>query len=334
MKKLGLITAVLMVVAAPALATVNITCTADGNMVTVSYAVVSEPNKVRAFGLDIMVDSPAKINDVNNLNPKYWVYPGSIVIVNGEVNDVGTPVANPYDPCTLPGQTQPGLNSGGITIEMGSLYYPTGDNSPNAPGTSGTLLRFKVCHVFEGCKVTIRENVIRGGVVLTNPALDPVVNSPGYTFVLLPQVPVLSGTVTLQNLTAGKEVGKTVTVQIYNGATLVETLSPVLAAGGTYTATCVTTTPGTYDIKFKASHWLRKKLAGVVLVAGSNALATPSLLNGDINGSNVIDVTDFGLLRTNFLKTGVGLAGDLNEDNVVDVTDFGILRTNFLKAGD
>jgi hypothetical protein len=164
--------------------------------------------------------------------------------------------------------------------------------------------------------------------------LDPVVNSPGYTFVLLPQVPVLGGTVTLQNLTAGKEVGKTVTIEIYNGATLVETLSPVLAAGGTYTATCVTTTPGTYDIKFKASHWLRKKLAGVVLVAGSNALATPSLLNGDVNGSNVIDVTDFGLLRTNFLKTGVGLAGDLNEDNVVDVTDFGILRTNFLKAGD
>jgi hypothetical protein len=164
--------------------------------------------------------------------------------------------------------------------------------------------------------------------------LDPVVNSPGYTFVLLPQVPVLGGTVTLQNLTAGKEVGKTVTVQIYNGATLVETLSPVLAAGGTYTATCVTTTPGTYDIKFKASHWLRKKLAGVVLVAGSNTLATPSLLNGDCNGDNLVNSTDLGQLRVNYLKSGVGLTGDLNEDGNVNSTDLGILRVNYLKSGD
>ena len=188
MKKLGLVVAVLMVVAAPALATVNITCTADGNIVTVNYAVASEPNKVRAFALDITVDSPAWINDVNNLNAKYWVYPGSIVIVNGDVNDYGSPVASPTFPGTLGG-----LDTNGVTIEMGSLYSPTGDSSPNAPPLTGTLLKFKVCHVFNGCKVYIKENAVRGGVVLTNPALDPVVSvaSPAYTFVTLqpPQSP-------------------------------------------------------------------------------------------------------------------------------------------------
>ncbi len=88
MKKLCLVVAVLMVVAAPALATVNITCTqAPGTrMVTVNYAVMSEPNKVRAFALDITVNNAAKIIEVNDLNPNYWVYPGSIVIVNGAGN--------------------------------------------------------------------------------------------------------------------------------------------------------------------------------------------------------------------------------------------------------
>jgi hypothetical protein len=177
--------AVLMV-ATPSWAVVTITCTpgtgADCNLVTVSWAVSSEPNKVRAFALDITVDSGAKIVSVSDPNAKYNIYPGSIVINTTTnpptVTDYGTPVANPYDPCTLPGQTQPGLNSSGITIEMGSLYYPTGDNSPNAPLLSGKLLKFRVS---KDCTVTVAENAIRGGVVLTNPNLDPAVTLTGCT---------------------------------------------------------------------------------------------------------------------------------------------------------
>jgi len=173
MKKLGLIGAVLLVVAAPALATVTITCTQVPNtrMVDVSYAVSGDPNKVRGFALDVTVNNGAKIIDVNNLNVNYWVYPGSIVIVNGEVNDVGSPVADPCFPGTLGG-----LDTNGISIEMGSLYYPTGDNSANAPPLTGNLLRFKVD---KDCCVTFAENTVRGGVVLTDPALNPVVVAPG-----------------------------------------------------------------------------------------------------------------------------------------------------------
>jgi hypothetical protein len=176
MKKLCLVVAALLVVAAPALADVTLTCTqAPGTMkVTVNYA-VTDPNKVRAFALDITVDNGAKIIEVNDLNANYWVYPGSIVIINGEVNDVGTPVANPYDPCTLPGQTQLGLNSSGVTIEMGSLYSPPRDGDQNAPPWNGTLLTFKVD---KDCCVTFAENTVRGGVVLTTVA-HPTVIAPG-----------------------------------------------------------------------------------------------------------------------------------------------------------
>jgi hypothetical protein len=174
MKKICLVAAILML-ATTAEAVVNITCTpgtgADCNQVTVSYAVSGEPNKISGLGLDITVDSGAKIVSVSNLNAKYNIYPGSIVITGGLITDYGTPVADPNFPGTLGG-----LGTGGITIEMGALYYPTGDNSPNAPPFSGDLLKFRVD---KNCTVTVAENAIRGGVVLTNPNLNPTVNATG-----------------------------------------------------------------------------------------------------------------------------------------------------------
>ncbi len=174
MKKICLVAAILML-ATTAEAVVNITCTpgtgADGNQVTVSYAVSGEPNKISGLGLDITVDSGAKIVSVSNLNAKYNIYPGSIVITGGLITDYGTPVADPNFPGTLGG-----LGTGGITIEMGALYYPTGDNSPNAPPLTGDLLKFRVD---KSCTVTVAENAIRGGVVLTNPNLNPTVTPTG-----------------------------------------------------------------------------------------------------------------------------------------------------------
>jgi hypothetical protein len=63
---------------------------------------------------------------------------------------------------------------------MGALYYPTGDNSPNAPPLSGDLLKFRVD---KDCTVTVAENATRGGIVLTNPSVTPTVTLTGCTVV-------------------------------------------------------------------------------------------------------------------------------------------------------
>ena len=185
--------------------------------------------------------------------------------------------------------------------------------------------------------------IVAGNIISTNPAANA---QPGcgaaVAYVVstgpCPSFPVLNGDVNMQNLNAGMAAGKTVTIQIYNGATLVETLTPTMTAGtagnGHYSATCTVTTPGTYTIKYKVSHWLRKQLTGVVLAAGSNSLATPSLINGDINGDNQVSATDLNTLKANYGKVGAGLAGDLNEDNQVSATDLNILKANFGKVGD
>lgn len=162
---------VLFALATPTLARVNVYCTTDCNSVTVNY--VFDGNNVRAFALDIQVDSDANIIDVNegSLNADYWVYPGSIVIVSGSIDSNGTPVA---DPCDAPGGTQAGVNTPGMTVEMGSLY--TGVGAGNEPSVSGTLLHFMVDR---DCNVTISENTVRGGIVMEDPDEDADPNITG-----------------------------------------------------------------------------------------------------------------------------------------------------------
>jgi hypothetical protein len=177
MKKRIILVLTVLMLAAPAWAEVLITCAVDVNEVTVSYDARSEPNLVRGFALDITADSGATITDfeVDSFFDVYYpIYPGSIIIIGNDVNDYGSPIC---DPCVYPG-TLPGLGSGGVTVEFGSLYSPPGDSSPNAPDPCGVMFKFWV----DGdCDVTIAENTVRGGVVLTDPSVDPDVNSPGAT---------------------------------------------------------------------------------------------------------------------------------------------------------
>jgi hypothetical protein len=83
-----------MLAASPSAAIVVLNCADLGNgVVELSYDSTQEASRVRAFGLDIRV-SAGIITSIGNLNPDYYIYPGSIIIDEyGEVVDWGTPVA-------------------------------------------------------------------------------------------------------------------------------------------------------------------------------------------------------------------------------------------------
>ncbi|MCK4913457.1 MAG: hypothetical protein KAS69_02530 [Planctomycetes bacterium] len=172
MKKSIIFVLAMCLFAAPAMAAVDITCSDDGSgVVTVSWDKNAEPNMVRAFALDITVDNGATITAVNDVNVDYGIYPGSIVIVGGAVTEDGSPVADVNDGPA--GTTLPGLDSNGVTVEMGSLYVGDG----NKPDASGDLFTFTV----DGdCNVTIVENVVRGGVVLEDAEVAVDINAPVY----------------------------------------------------------------------------------------------------------------------------------------------------------
>jgi hypothetical protein len=177
MKKLSLVLAVLLS-SAPVWAKVYITVEPNGKTATIKYATDGE--KVRAFALDITVDKGV-IVDINDFiqgestkeKPGYGIFPANFaryITVNPDTGEVAkwdvenyTPVADPCDPGALP---QSGLGTYGITVEMGALYYPTDDASPNAPLNQGKLFKLTLS---EQANLTIKLNQTRGGIVLTNP---------------------------------------------------------------------------------------------------------------------------------------------------------------------
>lgn len=178
MKKIVFVLVVLLF-AAPVLAEVVITAAqvGDTNQVTISYEVTApDVNLPRAFGLDITVSDgniiacvPAMVGECNDFLQGYGIFPGTIQIdAGGNVTDYGNPVSD-----VLPALD--GLDSNGITIELGSLYV--GSNWPDASGLLCTIT------VTADCNVTIEGNAARCGdgsealgVVMENPDEIPLVN--------------------------------------------------------------------------------------------------------------------------------------------------------------
>jgi len=178
MRKISVLLVVLAM-AIPAVATVTVSVQdLKGLTGAINYATTGE--KVRAFGIDVTVDSGAVITAVAGYvkgesvapsNLGYGIFPANFaryitvnattgVVASWDVNTY-TPVAGPNDVGALKG-----IGTNGITLEMGALYYPANDTSPNAPPTTGTLCKITVD---KACTATITLNAARGGVVLTDP---------------------------------------------------------------------------------------------------------------------------------------------------------------------
>ncbi len=196
---------VLVMLAAPAWATVTITTTdLGGGVVAIDYS-SNETELVRAFALDITVDegfidsiSDFSVGDDNN---GYGIFPGNFsryIVVDpttGQVSDWSaggyTPVADGNDPGALGG-----LGTNGITIEMGSLY------DTQAPPAQGRLCTI-TCS--EACQLTVTTNATRGNVVLED-ASEAIVDLTGATNVQIGAAALQSytGSQTDQWVTVGK----------------------------------------------------------------------------------------------------------------------------------
>ncbi len=126
---------------------------------------------VRAFALDVTVDRGeiTGISDFFRGESKlgatgYGIFPASFRdYLSAEGTNIDwngtnyTPLADVSDALS---DTLPGLNSNGVTLELGALWDPT---VPGAiPGPSGTLCALNLS---EPATVTVRPNLSRGGIV-------------------------------------------------------------------------------------------------------------------------------------------------------------------------
>ena len=161
---------VALLLATPALASVKIIATDEGGgWVDISYEV--DGNKVRAFALDISVDS-GTFDDVCDYHEGesssddgrgYGIFMGTIEIDanTGEVTGWGNPVA----PNDAPGADNTGLGTDTLILGMGSLYSG-GQGSENAPNDSGSLCKVHVNSNPNDVNLCVTiEAATRGGVV-------------------------------------------------------------------------------------------------------------------------------------------------------------------------
>lgn len=156
----------MLLLVAPAMAAVTVTCVDDGTgngVAEVYYDARGEVELIRAFGLDLVADT-ANIVSVTSVNSDYYIYPGTIVITDGNVTAWGTPVAPANDP-----GAGTGLGTGNATVEMGSLYA-AGDGNLT-PDPCGLLCKVTVS---ADCNLTISTNITRGGVVMEDTATPSV----------------------------------------------------------------------------------------------------------------------------------------------------------------
>jgi len=159
MKKMILVAMLLLV--APAMAAVSLSCSVDANVGTlsISYDASAEAELVRAFALDIEISGGTTIESVVSANADYYIYPGTIIIdANGDVNNPGSPVAPANDPGALGA-----LGGSAITIEMGSLYAEGDANL--TPLNADGLIVLELGNLANGT-VEVSTNETRARIVL------------------------------------------------------------------------------------------------------------------------------------------------------------------------
>jgi hypothetical protein len=219
MKKALLVVAMLLA-ASQVMADVTITAVnegtftlPDGNKAATFRVDYTGTTNVRAFALDVNVDSGCnfwnirnfKVGENNGTNNGYGIFPGRFrQFINpanpawGDAN--GNSNYNPTPPWADPGTTNTGIGFGVMIVEMGYL----GATDANKPPMSGTLFRADInAYQFAGtAHLTISADTMRGGVVDkdTNATTTATVTYVGTNFVF-PCTPVAIPDVRGKNMT-------------------------------------------------------------------------------------------------------------------------------------
>lgn len=147
----------------------------------------------------------------------------------------------------------------------------------------------------------------------------------------------LNGSVTLQGHPAG-QWNLPLRVDLYaNGNATAVTYNVTTDASGNFSISNIPA--GTYKIAVKNTHTLKRVLNEQVIVSGGTLVANfGTLIGGDVNNNNIINLADLGALLFGYNK----IAGDpnyvnnadLNGNGVVNLADLGLLLANYNTVGE
>jgi hypothetical protein len=96
--------------------------------------------------------------------------------------------------------------------------------------------------------------------------------------------------------------------------------------------------PGRYDVGVRDTHSLRNLRQDVQVTDHTADLSMGTLIEGDANLDNRVDIFDFAILAGAFGKergqTGFDIRADFNNDLTIDIFDFALLADNYGSLGD
>ena len=146
-----------------------------------------------------------------------------------------------------------------------------------------------------------------------------------------PWLQQLSGTVGLNGFAGTKNF----TVKLQSGAVVLQT-NTVSMTGLTGSFQFLTSLFGSNDLVIEGPSYLRRVIPAVNITAFATVSTT--LINGDINGDNIIGIGDFNALRAAWgalpTNSNWNANADLDGNGVIGIGDFNILRSNWGAIGD
>lgn len=263
-----------------------------------------------------------------------WGYSEGQFIVNTDAHEV-VAFGYPFPFYRFTGQS---YNSGD-TIRMGIRFFKDTDGKYKvvymAGGQSSPATALSDQNLFTGwitpggyLQVNIQAgNPNNGGVA--------VFDNISWNGVLLRKAYAISGNIELREY-GGDVTQVPIYAELRQGGVAVRTETLFTDSAGNYVIPNVA--PGTYDVAFKASHWLRAVVPNVTVANADVTGVDVSLTNGDIDGDNEVTLFDFGELVAAFGAVpgddNWNSNADLDGDAEVTLFDFGILVGSFGAIGD
>ncbi|MCS6777163.1 MAG: hypothetical protein RMJ43_05020 [Chloroherpetonaceae bacterium] len=224
------------------------------------------------------------------------------------------------------------------TAVNGSGFFDPGPGFPNRlqATVSGTGVTVNSVTFNSPTQITLNLTVADNApttvrtLTITNPDGQTITSAPLLT--VEAATVTVSGTITLEGAV---NMAQPLTFEFRpqpSGTPFTRSITPGIT--GAYTVSNVP--PGTYQVAIKGSKWLRRVISVNATASVSNADAT--LLAGDANDDNAVDVLDLNALITAFDAAGGdpnwNAGADLNGNGVVDVLDLDLLIRNFDLLGD
>lgn len=203
-----------------------------------------------------------------------------------------------------------------VALTASGTVYTTGSASNLGINTTATHSLVPIAMSLENCKQVVAHS---------------------YSSWALAERMELGGLVRLQDI-SGSPSTVTLTAQVCSrGSSNVLASASLRPASNGGFAIEAPISPGTYDVSIAGGSWLKQRIGSVQFTSSGNVNLTFDLMNGDANGDNTVNVSDFMLMRAAMGSTSSSSnwnpKADLNRDNQVSLADFMILRKNFGRSG-